>query len=151
MAFVKEFRDVKDAFPEWEYLNRIGVRNFRGRPLKKFAIELVVDRENDYYLVSQGHTGFNEYEDVHYYALCIKGKVINMETLIERSGSGANRDIEITYNVTKIIFPEGWSVQMLEGRSLFSIIEEAFIVKTYNKSLTKEKVKKLTVNIIANI
>lgn len=34
MGFVKEFRKVKDPFPEWEYLNKIGVRDFRGQPLK---------------------------------------------------------------------------------------------------------------------
>ena len=84
MGFVKEFRKVSDVFPEWEYLNEIGVRDMFGQPIKDWTISLVVDRENNYYLIPRGHTSFGrDGEEVHYYALCINDKVINKEGLEE--------------------------------------------------------------------
>ena len=72
MAFIKEFRKNSDPFPEWEYLNRIGVKDMFGKPIKNRTTSLVVDRENNYYLIAQGHTGLaHTDEDINYYALCI--------------------------------------------------------------------------------
>ena len=152
MAFVKEFRSVRDPFPEWEYLNGIGVRNFLGKPLKKYTIELVVDRENNYYLIPQGHTGraYTD-EDVHYFALCIKDKIIELEVLENSIGNCIRKDYEMVWTIRKIVFPENWSNEILEGIDLTSIIEEAFTVETYNEVATEETVKSITVNITADV
>ena len=33
MSFVCEHREVRDEFPEWEYLNAIGVRDMFGKSI----------------------------------------------------------------------------------------------------------------------
>ena len=70
MGFVKEIRRATEPFPEWEYLNGIGVRDMFGEPLKNFTTSLVVDHEKNYYLISQGVTNPNrDVTEIWFYAL----------------------------------------------------------------------------------
>lgn len=55
MAFLKgEITNL-----EYIYLNKIGVKNMFGKPITKFSEVFVVDRENNYFLVSQVHTNIS--------------------------------------------------------------------------------------------
>lgn len=152
MAFVKEFRDVYDKFPEWEYLNRIGVRDMFNKPLEKFTTELVVDRENNYYLIPQGFTNISrETKPIEYYALCIDGKVINMELVVKSSGGVRNNanNYECHWIVEKIKFPFNWTFDIISREELKSVIIEAFTIETYTKIFTPEVTKEVTVEIKA--
>lgn len=148
MGFVKEFRKMTDAFPEWEYLNKIGVRNMFGKPIKNWTLELVVDRENNYYLIPQGYTSpARAKEEIHYFALCIHDQVIHMEAKEQCSGNGSDKTFECHWIITKIEFPQRWTFDLISKEELKDIICEAFVVKTYSRSLTPEKVKSITVDI----
>lgn len=151
MGFVKEFRKVKDEFPEWEYLNKIGVRNMFGKPIKHWTTSLVVDRENNYYLIPQGYTSpAIDGEEIHYFALCINDQVINMEAKEQCSGNGSDKTFECHWIITKNEFPQRWTFDLISKEELKDIICEAFVVKTYSRSLTPESVKALSVDITAN-
>lgn len=148
MGFVKEFRKLSDAFPEWEYLNKIGVRNMFGKPIEHWTTSLVVDRENNYYLIPKGHTSpARDGEEINYYALCINDQVINMEAKEQCSGNGRNKTFECHWIIIKIEFPPRWTFDLISKEELKDIICEAFVVRTYNRSLTPEKVKSITVDI----
>lgn len=55
MAFIKEYRSTKDEFPEWEYLNSIGVRNFLGEPIKNWTTKKIKFPKNwKFDVISQG-------------------------------------------------------------------------------------------------
>ncbi|MBQ7943875.1 MAG: hypothetical protein IJ326_07425 [Lachnospiraceae bacterium] len=145
MAFVKEFRNIDEPLPEWEYLNSIGVRDMFGKSIANWTTELVVDKENNYYLIPQGHTGraYTD-EDVFFYAMCINDKVINMEVLKNRKGNCIDKNYEVKWIVRKVMIPKGCE---LEGLNISKIIEEAFIVNTYDEVATTETVKEVTVEI----
>ena len=150
MAFVREERDVRDDFPEWEYLYEIGVRNMFGDPLEKFATKLVVDRERNFYLIPQGHTNINrDYVEISFYALCLDGLVLNMEVKEKRSGKARECTYECHWDVEKIKFPEDWLWEKMSREKLRELIEEAFCVETYTKTLTPERVRKVTVKVSA--
>lgn len=83
---------------------------------------------------------------IGYYALCINGKVINMEVDDQRRGSGIDRTFECHWIINKIQFPKGWSFRDVDEKKLQDIICEAFVASTYGKSLTSENVKSLTVD-----
>lgn len=150
MAFVKEYRNVKDDFPEWEYLTKIGVRDMFGRPLKKFTTSLVVDRERNYYLIPRGHTNLGrDDEKIYFYALCLDGVVLNMEVEKKASGNDKEYNYECHWNIKKIKFPPDWTYKNISKEELIQIIIEAFTVETYSNTLTPEKVRALSVKVDA--
>lgn len=152
MGFIKEYRKMSDAFPEWEYLNAIGVRDMLGKPIATKIMELVVDRENGYYLIPQGHTSYaRDGEKKYYYALCIDDKVINMEVYTQRSGRKSDNTFECRWIVSKVQFPEKWTFDLIDKDKLKEIICNAFVVETYNETLTSENVRNLSVDILAHI
>lgn len=152
MSFTKEFRSVRDEFPEWEYLNEIGVRDMHGRPINKFTTGLVVDREHNYYLIPQGHTNLSREErKINYYALCIDGKVIKLETEEYRTGRARENNFERHYIVEKIIVPYDWTFNKISVDKIKKIIIEALTVNTYNETFTPERIKEITVKIMASI
>ncbi len=109
---------------------------------------LIVDRERKIYLIPLGDTNPNRDNiKTGYYALCINDKIINMEVDEQRSGSGTDKTFECHWIINKIQFPEGWTFEVISKRELKDIICEAFIVSTYGKVLTPEKVKSITVDI----
>lgn len=119
MGFVKEFRELSDAFPEWEYLNKIGVRNMFGEPIKNWTLELVVDRENNYYLIPQGYISpARAKEEILYFALCINDQVINMEAKEQCSENGRNKTFECHWIITKIEFPQRWTFDLISKEEL---------------------------------
>ena len=150
MGFVKEFRKVSDVFPEWEYLNEIGVRDMFGQPIKDWTISLVVDRENNYYLIPRGHTSFGrDGEEVHYYALCINDKVINMEVIDQQKGRASDKNIECYWNIRKVEFPKEWQFDLVNKEGLEEIIKEGFTANTYNRTVTLDTVKEIKIDITA--
>ena len=150
MGFVKEFRKVSDVFPEWEYLNEIGVRNMFGEPIEDWTTSLVIDRENNYYLIPRGHTSRGrDGEEIHYYALCIDDKVINMEVIDQRRGNLKDNTLEYNWDIRKIEFPKGWQFDLMDEKRLKQIIIEAFTAKTYNEAVTPETIKLLKIDITA--
>lgn len=82
MGFVKEFRDFGEEMPEWEYLTSIGIKDIHGEQLGKHVLSLVVDKQNNYFLVPQGHTGLAYTdEDTDFYTLSLDGKKVQIETV----------------------------------------------------------------------
>lgn len=133
MSFVCERREVKDEFPEWEYLNSIGVRDMFGRRLKKFTTSLIVDRENNYYLIGRGHTNPNkDIREVEFYALCLDGEVINLEVVEHSKMNHDEKKYECHWIVEKITFPPNWTFSDINKEELFAIIEEAFTVEYFS-------------------
>ncbi len=150
MGFVKEFRKIRETFPEWEYLNKIGVRDMFGEPISDRTVSIVVDRANNYFLIPQGHTSrARDGEEISYYALCINDQVINMEVKEQCSGRGWDKTFECHWIIRKIEFPQGEIYVQVSKEELKDIIREAFVVETYSRSLTPEKVKSITVDINA--
>lgn len=121
-----------------------------GEPINDWTISLVVDRENNYYLIPRGYTSFGrDGEEVHYYALCINDKVINMEVIDQRKGNLKDNTLEYNWDIRKIEFPKGWQFDSVDEERLRQIIRDAFTVKTYNKSVTPETIKLLKIDITA--
>ena len=152
MRFVKEFRKVRDPFPEWEYLNKIGVRDFRGKPLRKYTTELVVDRENNYYLIGRGTTNPNRDErELWFYALCLDGNVINMEVERHSTGNAREKNFECHWIIDRIDLPINWTFDVISKAKLEDIIVEAFTVEYYSSMRIPERIKNVTVEITASI
>lgn len=150
MAFVREFRNVKDEFPEWEYLNEIGVRDMFNKPIEKSITALVVDWENNYYLIPQGYTSISrEDKEIYYFALCIDDKVLNLEASENHQGNIWDKTYERYWNVSKIKFPDNWTFDGISKEEVGKIITEAFTVKSYNEVFTKERIKNVKVEITA--
>ena len=150
MAFTKEFRKTTDKFPEWEYLNEIGVRDMFGKLIDNWTTELVIDRNNNFYLIPRGNSNPNrDNVYINYYALCINGKVINMEVNKQRRGNIIDNSFECRWIIEKIEFPDDWSATGMNNDDLKKIIKEAFTVETYSKIIVPEKIKSLNVDIIA--
>ncbi len=148
MAFVREYKNIEEELAEWEYLTKIGVRNMYNKPLKKWATSLVVDRDNNYFLIPQGQTNLNrDYVEIHYYALCLDGIVLNMEVTRRASGRARDYSFECHWTVEKIRFPKEWSNCSIENSELVEIIREAFVAETYSKRFTPERVKEITVDV----
>lgn len=149
MRFVKEYRDIKDEFPEWEYLNSIGVRDMYGRPIKDWVAALVVDRENNYFLIPQGRTNINrDNEEICLFALCMDDKVIHIEAEENASGSAWDNSFECHWIVRKVTLPEGY---YKEKEVLKNVITDALIIETYNKRFTPERTKSVTVEFTAEL
>ena len=144
MAFVNELRSVRDPFPEWEYLNKIGVKNMFGEPLHHYTTSLVVDREKNYYLVRLGHTGLAyDNEDIHFYALCMENCVINLEVVKKASGNPLNNTYRCSWDIRKIVYPCDWSVYCRDNEEVVDILTEAFYAETLNRNITEEYLKEL--------
>lgn len=147
MAFIKEYRDIEDAFPEWEYLNSIGVRDMFGRPIKTWVTALVVDRENNYFLIPQGRTNINrDNEEIIFFALCMDGKVIHIEAEENASGSAWDNSFECHWLVRKVMFSEDDFGDFMDKESLKNVIIDALITKTYSKRYTPETTRAVTVD-----
>ncbi|MBD5555650.1 MAG: hypothetical protein HDQ95_10025 [Roseburia sp.] len=85
MGFVKEESCTRTANElqekDWKYLNELGIRTMLGKKIGPAWSNLVVDREKNYYLISQGCINPNrDNRRIYYYALCLDGKVLNMCT-----------------------------------------------------------------------
>lgn len=156
MSFVKEFRKYeKEDFPESEYLTKIGVKDMFGQPINE-CTELVIDRENNYFLIPQGQTNPNrdykeigDYKVIIFYALCIDGIVLNMEVTQKSTGSICESDYQCIWNIEKINFPLDWNYNILSKDKLIEVIKEAFVTETYCEYLTLENVKSIVVNVSA--
>lgn len=146
MGFVNEKRNIRDEFPEWEYLNAIGVRDFLGRPVKKFTSGLIVDRERNYYLIPCGSTNPNrDNVNIRFFALCLDGKVVNMEVKRCAKGGVREKSLECHWKIEKIIFPRDWSFDDISKEEFEKIVIEAFTVEYYSSVVIKEWIKEITV------
>ena len=150
MAFQKEYRNIKEEFPEWKYLTEIGVKDMFGKTIQKYTTDLIIDRERNYFLIPQGLTNINrDVRKIHFYALCIDGAVLNMEVNETTKGKARDYTFECHWNVEKIIFPEGWIEKGIDNKELLNIIKEAFTVQAYTKTFTPERTKSLTIEVSA--
>lgn len=150
MAFQKEYRSIMEEFPEWEYLTEIGVKDMFGKTIEKYTTDLIIDRERNYFLIPQGLTNINrDVREIHFYALCIDGAVLNMEVNETTKGKARDYTFECHWNIEKIIFPEGWIEKGINNKELINIIKEAFTVQTYTKTFTPERTKSLTIEVSA--
>lgn len=149
MAFIKEKRSYNDErqAKDWQYLQDLGIRTIWGKLIGPDFCHLIVDREKRCYLLPLGSTNPNRDNiEISYYALCICDKVIHMEVDEQYSGCGSDKTFECHRIINKIEFPSDWSFDLVEEEELKKIIRDAFATRTYNETLTHEKVKSLTVD-----
>lgn len=96
MSFICERREMKDKFPEWEYLNAIGVKDMFGNPLRKSITSLIVDRDNNYYFIGRGSTNPNrDIRTIDFYALCLEGEVINLEVVHKSKMNAEEKNMNV--------------------------------------------------------
>ena len=146
MGFEKEFRGVRDEFPEWEYLNRVGVKDMFGNPIDNWTTGLVIDRQNNYYLIPMGHTNPNRDSGyIHYYALCIEDKVLNLEVVRNTKGRASDSTYECEWIIEKINLPDDWTFDFITKDQLKNIITDAFRVETFSKTLNLSNIKSVNV------
>lgn len=152
MSFVCERRELKDEFPEWEYLNAIGVKDMFGNPLRKSITSLIVDRENNYFLIGCGSTNPNrDIRAIDFYALCLEGTVINLEVVHKSKMNDEEKKYKCQWIVEKITFPTNWTFCKINKEKLFAIIEEAFTVYYFSRTFRNGWSKETTVEITAPI
>lgn len=154
MGFVREescTRTVNELQEkDWKYLNELGIRTMLGEKIGPAWSNLVVDREKNYYLISQGCTNPNrDNRRIYYYALCLDGKVLNMEVSKKESGNAREKSFECHWKIEKIEFPTGWTFDNVSKNELITIIRGAFMVEYYSNVCTPERTKALTVEILA--
>ena len=150
MAFKKEYRNIMEEFPEWEYLTEIGVRDMFGKTIERYTTDLVIVRVAIFFCLPQGWSKINRDEqEIHFYALCIDGIVLNMEVIENATGSAWDGTYECHWNIEKIIFPEDWLEIGINDKKLVDIIKEAFTVQTYTKTFTSERTISLTIDVSA--
>ena len=125
MGFVKEFRDFHQEMPEWQYLTDIGVRSIGGGEIWKNVKELVLDRENNYFLIPQGHTGFAYTdEDIGYFLLCLNGKKIRIEA-VETRNKNADKTIDTWFDIREIRIIDQEINDIFSHDELVALITEA--------------------------
>lgn len=115
---------------EWEYLNELGIRTMFGDPIGPSWCDLVVDREKNYYFIAQGHTNPNrDGRKIYYYALCLDGKILNMEVTKKESENMREKLYECHCKIEKIEFPTGWTFDKVGKGELLTIIREALMTE----------------------
>lgn len=66
MGFVREEKELGKKFEVVDYLNLIGARTITGKPFLNVLDNVIVDRENNYFLVSRGGEAWMSREDMLY-------------------------------------------------------------------------------------
>ncbi|MBR5993043.1 MAG: hypothetical protein IK018_04505 [Lachnospiraceae bacterium] len=142
MGFVKEFRDFHKEMPEWQYLTDIGVRSIGGGEIWKNVKELVLDRENNYFLIPQGHTGFAYTdEDIGYFLLCLNGKKIRIEA-VETRNNNADKTIDRIYDIRDIVILDDEIRDIYTQEDIHSLVKEAFsVMATIQESANRKNGK----------
>ncbi|MBO4616605.1 MAG: hypothetical protein J5717_04580 [Lachnospiraceae bacterium] len=126
MGFVKEFRDFHQEMPEWQYLTSIGVRNMFGKEIPKETASIVLDRENNYYLIPQGHTGRGHTdEDMSFFVLCLNGKKVQIEA-IENPKKNQDKTIDTWFDIRKIRIIDQEINDIFSHEKLIALITDAF-------------------------
>ena len=106
MSFVKKKGKEVDL-SVWEHLDLLKVTNMYGRPLNRVISEVIMDKENDYYLVCGGVTNPNfDGEEVYYYSFCVQNDVIRFEVKRTDKGNAADCSLEFHWNIVKAEFPK---------------------------------------------
>lgn len=79
MSFKKKERGFNDPSKEIDYLKKIGYKNPMGSEIGKYISWMVVDEENDSFLILTGSTNPNrDNVNLSYYVLCVKGTPITL-------------------------------------------------------------------------
>lgn len=143
-ASISKMNDLQKK--DWEYLNELGVRTIFGDPIEPSWCDLVVDREKNYYLIPCGSTNPNRDNiDIHFFALCLDGRVVNMEVKRCAKGGVREKSLECHWKIEKIIFPKDWSFDDISKDEFEKIVIEAFTVEYYSSVVIKEWIKEITV------
>ncbi|MBO4824773.1 MAG: hypothetical protein J5487_05205 [Lachnospiraceae bacterium] len=125
MGFVKEFRDFHQEMPEWQYLTDIGVRDMFGEEISKHILSIVLDRENNYYLIPQGHTGLAYLdEDISFFVLCLNGKKVEIEA-IENLKKNQDKTIDTWFDIREIRIIDQEINDIFSHDELVALITEA--------------------------
>lgn len=79
MSFKKIERGFNDPSKEIDYLKKIGYKNPMDSEIGKYISWMVVDEENDSFLILTGSTNPNrDNVNLSYYVLCVKGTPITL-------------------------------------------------------------------------
>ena len=126
MGFVKEFRDFHQEMPEWQYLTDIGVRDMFGEEISKHILSIVLDRENNYYLIPQGHTGLAYLdEDISFFVLCLNGKKVEIEA-IENLKKNQDKTIDTWFDIREIRIIDQEIKDIFTYDEIIALITDAF-------------------------
>ena len=141
MAFVKEFREFEDEMPEWEYFNSLGIRRLGGKPLMRHTFRVIVDKDRNYYLVPQGHTGIAyQDEDISYYTLVLDGLRIELEVIDAWCNDSTKQYVEYHWHIKKIDIIDDPIREKYSKSEILEIIKEAFTAEsTLEPGITKKR------------
>ena len=129
MGFVKEFRNFGEEMPEWEYLTSIGITDIYGEQIGKHVLSLVFDKQNNYYLVPQGHTGLAyTSEDIDFYILSLDGKKVQIET-VEKTTKNEDKTVDTVFNVKKITIQDKEVEDIYSKDDLIKLVKEALMAR----------------------
>lgn len=137
MGFVREEKELGKKFEVVDYLNLIGARTITGKPFLNVLDNVIVDRENNYFLVSRG----GGLDVPRGYALCLDGNVLNLEVDLICKGTILNNSREVNWIIKRIEFPQGWSFDHINRKELSQIIIEAFTVESYHGPANPDNTK----------
>ena len=144
MSFKKIERGFNDPSKEIDYLKKIGYKNPMGSEIGKYIGWMVVDEENDSFLILTGATDPNrDNVNLSYYVLCVKGTPITLVLSTDHKGSAAKCNAEFNWIIESIEYPDGY-VPEDEGK-IRELIKEAFIVNSYSELFNHERVKNVSV------
>ena len=143
MAWVKEFRSIRDKMPECDYLNSVGVRGIFGDPVPDYSSDMVLDRERNFYFLFIGYQGlaYND-EEIYWYMLVLDGKKIELEVINGRCNDKTGKYLEYHWNIRKINILDEDIKELYNKQEIFQIIKEAF---TAESTVSKGSSKKLGV------
>ena len=127
MGFIKEFRNFGEVMPEWEYLTSIGITDIHGEQIGKHILSLVFDKQNNYYLVPQGHTGLAySDEDINFYILSLDGKKIQIET-VEKTTKNEDKTVDTVFDIKKITIQDKEVEDIYSKDALIILVKEALM------------------------
>ncbi len=133
MGFVKEFRNIREEMPEWEYIDSLGVVDFRGRKISRHVTNLVVDKENNNYLISQGYTGRRDFDVAKYhYMLCLNGYKLHFE-FVEKIIKVGDETFDYMYNIDLIKIIDEEIKKIYTQEKIKKLIKESLEVRSVNK------------------
>ena len=137
-------RGFNDPSKEIDYLRQIEYKNPMGSEIGKYIGWMVVDEENDSFLILTGATDLNRNDKrFTYYVLCVKGTPITLALSTDHKGSAAKCNAEFNWIIKAIEYPDGYKPED-EGK-IRELIKEACTCESYSELFNHERVKKVSV------
>lgn len=148
MGFIRETLNEESGIKIMNYLDSIGIKNVLGKSLSHLITDVIINKERNYYLICRG--GGEHEKDIRLsYALCLDGKVINLEVQNYETGYIWDNSREVRWIIHKIEIPKTGKFSM-DTKELNHIIREAFIAESYHGPFMPQNTKSVIVEIHTN-